>query len=95
MLQDDIDVLVNWSNAWQLSLNPTKCHVLHLRKPVIQGSYSISDKAIEVKPHVRDLGVTIQQDLKFGIHCSLIVNKAMITARNIMIPLRVMIVSFI
>ena len=30
-LQQDIDALIGWSSAWQLSLNPSKSHVLHIR----------------------------------------------------------------
>jgi len=29
-LQADIDILLNWSNTWQMKFNPSKCHILSI-----------------------------------------------------------------
>ena len=40
-LQNDMNNLVAWANKWQLTFNVSKCHLLHLGKPHIYGSYNI------------------------------------------------------
>lgn len=72
-LQTDITKLENWSNTWQLYFNPEKCHVLTLGKfENIRHAhrYIISNKEIEHVFDEKDLGVTIDSELKFDEHIS-------------------------
>ena len=41
-LQQDINHLVAWANKWLLNFNVSNCHLLHLGKPHVYGSYNIS-----------------------------------------------------
>ena len=64
-LQQDIDNLVAWANKWQLNFNVSKCHLLHLGKPHIYGSYNISGTQISTNDSIKDLGVIVDNQLKF------------------------------
>ena len=66
-LQDDIDRLCQWFEAWHLKLNPSKCKVLSLtprRKPVI-GVNVIGKEEIERVEKMRHLGVVLDAKLTF------------------------------
>jgi len=54
----------------------SKCNVLHLGFSHQQYIYYLSGAAIQPVLSVRDLGVTIDHDLKFHEHTSLVTNKA-------------------
>jgi len=69
-LQSDLNHLSEWSLRWKLKFNISKYNVLHLRFSHQQHIYYLSGAAI------RDLGVTIDHDLKFHEHTSLVTNKA-------------------
>ena len=77
-LQGDINRLCQWSAAWQLKLNPSKCKALSLTlrtKPII-GAYTIGGEEIERVHEMRDLGVTIDEKLTFGAHVDAALKKA-------------------
>jgi len=76
-ISDALDELERWANQWQLCINISKCHVLHLghNNPCI--SYSINNVHIaDSDIFVTDLGVDIDTGLKFDVHISNIVKKA-------------------
>ena len=60
-LQSDIDSLAQWSRAWKLRLNPTKCHVISftLRVSPILATYAVDGVTLERRTQVRDLGVRV------------------------------------
>ena len=72
-LQSDIDSLEAWSKEWLLRFNPKKCHVLSLGK--LENThytmrYKIYDSELEHVFEEKDLGVTIDMQLKFEEHVS-------------------------
>ena len=76
-VQADIDSLFQWSEEWQLKLNPAKCKVLTLTprtKPVI-GVYTIGREELERVQEMRDLGVLIDKKLTFGAHVESVVKR--------------------
>ena len=75
-LQDDLNRLVEWSRKWQMSFNASKCKVLHIGPSNPGYEYNMSSTALEPTTDEKDLGVTIDQDLKFHLHVSKAVNKA-------------------
>ena len=80
-LQKDIDKLEEWSKVWQLRFNHEKCHVLTLGKfdnSVHAHRYKVYDNEIEHVPEEKDLGITIDSELKFEEH---IVRKVKIAPR--------------
>ena len=78
-LQADINNLEKWSQTWLLSFNPKKCHVLTLGKfDNIRHTKRYTMYASEIE-HVfdeKDLGITIDSELKFEDHISLKLKKA-------------------
>lgn len=76
LLQHDIDNLVDWSRLWQLKFNISKCNVLHLGRPHGFGEYLIDGTTISSNKVVKDLGVFIDDKLKFHDHSSIIAKKA-------------------
>ena len=70
-LQSDISKLEEWSKKWELHFNHDKCHVLTMGKfENIQHAhrYVVYDNEIEHVFEEKDLGVTIDSDLKFEDH---------------------------
>ena len=70
-LQSDLEKLEQWSEKWELKFNAGKCHVLTLGKfENIQYAYryTVSDNELEHVPDEKDLGVTIDGELKFEEH---------------------------
>ena len=77
-LQTDLDRLCQWSAAWQLKLNPSKCKILSLTlrtKPTI-GVYTMENEAIERVHVMRDLGVMVDSKLTFSNHVDTMLKKA-------------------
>ena len=74
-LQEDLDSLMNWSDTWLLRFNSSKCKHLHMGRET-DTSYNIGDTEIERISHEKDLGVIVDQQLKFQHHISLSVKKA-------------------
>ncbi len=75
-LQEDIDKLQEWSNEWQLRFNAKKCKVMHLGRKNLTLKYNMGEVELEEITHEKDLGVMIDQELKFDIHVERQVNKA-------------------
>ena len=70
-LQSEIAKLENCSNTWQLRFNPDKCHVLSLGKfenIKYTHRYVVYNNEIEHVFDEKDLGVTIDSELKFDEH---------------------------
>jgi hypothetical protein len=81
-LQDDLDSLVDWADKWQLRFNADKCKVIHLGKNNEQQDYSMrrhgcNDRVMMSKSTMeKDLGVNVDNELKFSKHIEAQVNKA-------------------
>ena len=75
-LQNDLDTLQLWSSIWQLPFNVSKCMVLHLGRLNPNSTYYINSTALQNTSEVKDLGVIIDNHLKFHGHVSSIVSKA-------------------
>ena len=77
-LQDDIDRFNDWTSSWQLKIHADKSFVLPLgfRRDTNLSDYCINDVQLPVVTHMKDLGVTIDQNLNFSLHCSNIAKSA-------------------
>ena len=64
-LQEDIDNHCLWSDAWQLPFNETKCKYLHIGRNNPGLPYAMNGHIMESMSFQYDLGVIIDQDLKF------------------------------
>ena len=70
-LQSDLQKLQEWSNIWLLQFNAEKCHVLTLgRFENIKHAhqYNLCSNELEHVSEEKDLGVTIDEELKFEEH---------------------------
>ena len=77
-LQSDLDALTEWQNRWQVSFNPSKCHILHIsrkRNPIIT-QYSLCNETLTpVKTHPY-LGLQLSDDLRWDTHINHATSKA-------------------
>ncbi|XP_065557575.1 uncharacterized protein LOC136025471 [Artemia franciscana] len=74
--QRDINKLNNWANAWLLSFNTSKYHVLHFGKKNLRFGCTLNDLPLEVLPKDRDLGVLVDKKLKFDSHAAIAASSA-------------------
>ena len=75
-LQDDINNLTEWSARWQLPFNVTKCKSLHIGKRNNKYVYEINGQQPEQVNEEKDLGVLIDDELKFHKHTAAAIKKA-------------------
>ncbi len=79
-LQKDIERLDEWASEWQLTFNATKCKVMHLGNKNPQQTYKMKKDGIDVTLDTttleKDLGVHVDNQLKFDQHTEKQVNKA-------------------
>ena len=78
-VQTDIQALESWSEKWLLKFHPDKCHVLSLGKLeniVHAHPYVLNGHELEHVFAEKDLGVTIDCDLKFEDHIAIKIKKA-------------------
>ena len=76
-LQKDLDALYNWSKAWKMDFNPTKCKVLSIsrsRNPIVF-AYKMNDVILEHVTTFKDLGVIIDESLSFTSHIDVVLSK--------------------
>ena len=66
ILQEDLNILVQWSNIWLVSFNPTKCVHLKISNKQYPSNtkYFIKQCQIEQSTHATYLGVTIDDHPK-------------------------------
>ena len=81
-LQDDLDRAVQWADRWQLKFHTGKCKVIHLGSKNIQQKYTMKTHnseervTLEATTKERDLGVEVDNELKFSKHIESQVTKA-------------------
>ena len=80
-LQADIDSFSRWADRWCLELNIKKCKTIHFGKtsPIHLhniGSTNAQPQPISAATEDRDLGLIIDNKLKFTSHTEMIVGKA-------------------
>lgn len=79
ILQEDINKLMVWSNKWLLKFHPDKCvsmKITHKLNHVCTESYVMGNHKLKESKCEKDIGVSIDNNLKFDIHVNNCVNKA-------------------
>ena len=79
ILQHDLDSLFKWSMDWHMTFNVAKCKTLHFSKkkfPTDQSQYHLGGQPLERVSVIKDLGVSVSCDLKWGRHIAEIVSKS-------------------
>lgn len=79
-LQTDLNNLKDWANTWQLRFNASKCKTMHLGRCNKKQPYSMNEngQSITLGETIceKDLGVFVDNGLKFNSHAETAVNKA-------------------
>ena len=75
-MQADLNNLVEWSQKWQLPFNENKCKVMHLGFGNRKLDYFMDDHCLETVESEKDLGVIVDDELKFRKHAAAVTKKA-------------------
>ena len=79
-LQEDLNKLQLWSDIWQLRFNAEKCKVMHIGRNNDKRKYCMNSNGSQITLETisleKDLGVNIDEELKFSKHISIQVGKA-------------------
>ena len=77
-LQEDLNMLYQWSVTWLMDFNPLKCKFLQItnKKNPIAYCYYIGNFIIKQVAHSKYLGVTIDEKLTWNEHILAITSKA-------------------
>jgi len=75
-LQEDINICEQWSLDWQLPFNTSKCKILHLGTFNPRHSYTMFGCTLEEVTEEKDLGIIIENQLKFDAQTTSVTNKS-------------------
>jgi hypothetical protein len=75
-LQNDLNEIFNWCNKWDMELNFDKCAVLHVGRTNANNDYMLNNSKIKTVVSEKDLGVLVDDNLKFSEHCADAVKQA-------------------
>jgi len=76
LLQEGLDALHAWSDLWQLPLSLQKCTILHLGRNNTHHHSPVNNVVVPDVTVITDLGVLVDNNLRFSKHYRSIVNKA-------------------
>jgi ribonucleases P/MRP protein subunit RPP40 len=68
-LRADLQVLVNWSDKWQMKFNTDKCKVMHIGANNLKEEYFMEGKQLEKITEETNLGVNISSNFKVAKQC--------------------------
>ena len=77
ILQSDLELTSQWAGLWQLTLSEEKCVRFSLNK-IWDTTYTLNNRTLPNRTVVKDLGVHIENDLKWGIYCGEIAKKGVV-----------------
>ena len=77
-LQNDLNLLQEWEEKWDMEFNPSKCQVLHITRSCrpIRYNYTMHGQTLDSVEKARYLGVDISLDLSFSHHIDRITTNA-------------------
>ena len=75
-IQKDIKAVEMWTKKWKLPLNIKKCKILHLGSKNQKEKYVLEGNVIQETEQEKDLGLTIDKDMKFHSQCTMAIKKA-------------------
>ena len=74
-VQDDIDKLVKWSEKWQMLFNFGKYKCLHIGQRNTSMTYEMGGTILSITVKEKDLGVTMNANMKFSEQCRIAASK--------------------
>ena len=82
VMQSKLDELCRWSEQWQLSISYKKSNIMLINScnkvSDATRSLRVGDIAVTIADHMKDLGVTVDNRLRFDTHISQIVARAFV-----------------
>ena len=69
LLQSDLNKISQWSKTWGMQFNVNKCNSLHIGNKNINFDYKMEGVTLEKVSTHKDLGVTVNNKLKFNSQC--------------------------
>ena len=77
-LQRSLDELADWARTWQLPISISKCSVLTLNAKMgsLEHEFYLDNCRLQQLLEIKDIGITIDSQLKFNLHIDKIVGKA-------------------
>jgi len=79
-MQNRLNVLYTWSNTWQLNISTSKCAAMQIHAVTECSNLHLNNIAITKAHEFKDLGVIIDENLKFTSHINHAVAKASVRA---------------
>ena len=76
-LQNDLDHLTDWSKKWQMNFNVNKCKRFHIGQTNPHNKYTIAGIDLVESDQEHDLGIIVDNKLKFHIQTAHIINKGL------------------
>ena len=76
LVQNSTDQLVQWTKDWHIRFNTRKCQILHVGKNNPEFKYFMDGRELQCIEAEKDLGVSVDKDLKFEQHINEAVKKA-------------------
>ena len=75
-LQRDLDNIKEWADKWKMEFNVDKCKIMHIGHSNPKHTYTMDGSELSTSTAERDLGVLIDDKLRFDKHIKAIVGKA-------------------
>jgi len=75
-LEKDLDVIVDWTEKWQMKMNTDKCKVMHIGGNNANHEYSMLGHKLQVVEREKDLGIMLSSDMKSVEQCMYAANRA-------------------
>ena len=76
LVQTDLTLLEEWSRIWQLPFNAKKCKSMHFGRKNPKRVYTLNGQELEQITSEKDLGVMVDDELKFHVHAAAATKKA-------------------
>ena len=76
LVQSDLTQLEEWSRIWQLPFNAKKCKVMHFGLNNPRLTYILNGHELDKMTSEKDLGVMVDDRLKFHVHTAAAIKKA-------------------
>ncbi len=83
VLQEALDCLTTWSNAWGMLFNEKKCVVMHFGHSNERPDYFLNGKKLKVVEEHKDIGIYIDNKLKFGKQTQMASNRSRAVLQSI------------
>jgi len=75
-IADDLVKIDKWCSDWQLSINSNKCEIMRIGSSKLRYSYELDGVQIPAKSFGRDLGIWVNDNMKFRKHYEIITRNA-------------------